>query len=238
MTKNQSHIYFLSDKISFPPPRFARPDGLLAVGGDLRQERLLLAYRMGIFPWYSCDEPIIWWSPDPRLVLYPHEIKVSKRLGRTIRQGQFHITMDTAFDDVITSCAQIRLEKSEETWIVDEMLEAYCDLHSAGYAHSVEAWQEGQLVGGLYGISLGRSFFGESMFASVPNASKVAFVKLVEYLRLLDFDIIDCQIRTSHLVRFGAKEMSRKQFLEKLEKSLRYPTKRGKWILEPPSSDH
>ncbi len=224
-------IFRLSEKLIFPPPHLARRDGLLAVGGDLSEERLLLAYQMGIFPWFSDNEPIIWWSPDPRVVLYPKEIHVSKRLKRTLRQGMFRVTADTAFRDVITSCAQVHLEEDKGTWIVDEMIEAYCRLHEAGYAHSVEAWYEGKLVGGLYGVSLGKSFFGESMFSRVNDASKAAFIRLVEYLDALSFDMIDCQVRTRHLMSFGAKEVPRKQFLAQLRKSLLSPTKKGKWDL-------
>ncbi|QTA86403.1 leucyl/phenylalanyl-tRNA--protein transferase [Desulfonema magnum] len=222
-------VFLLSDKIGFPPPHLAEKDGLLAIGGDLSEKRLILAYRMGIFPWYSDDEPLIWWSPDPRLVLYPREIRVSKRLKRTIRKGDFHVTMDLAFPEVITACAELRKQKGEGTWIVDGMIEAYCKLHESGFAHSVEAWYGGELAGGLYGVSLGKCFFGESMFARVSNASKVAFVRLVKYLEALSFDMIDCQVTTDHLLRFGAREIPRKRFLRELEKSLRTPTIKGKW---------
>ena len=163
-------IYLLSDALSFPNPSQAGEDGLLAIGGDLSSERLLLAYQNGIFPWYSDDEPIIWWSPDPRLVLYPDELKISRSLKKAIRQKKFSITMDTAFDDVINACANVRALNRKETWITDDMINAYCRLHKSGFAHSVEAWYRGQLAGGLYGVSLGRSFFGESMFTLVDNA--------------------------------------------------------------------
>ncbi len=222
-------IFRLPDKIVFPSPVLARNDGLLAVGGDLSPKRLLLAYSMGIFPWYSDDDPIIWWSPDPRLVLYPDELQVSKSLKKIIKKDIFHVTMDTAFDKVIHSCAHVRLKDNEGTWIVDDMIEAYCKLHKYGYAHSVEAWHGGELAGGLYGVSLGRCFFGESMFTRVSNASKVAFVKFVEYLRELSFDMIDCQVTTAHLTRFGAREIPRDDFLTQLEESLEAPTQRGKW---------
>ncbi len=222
-------VFLLSDKTTFPPPHLAPKEGLLAVGGDLSQKRLLLAYRMGIFPWFSEEEPILWWSPDPRLVLYPDEIRISKTLQKIIKKGMFHVTMDTAFDQVIRSCAQIRIEKNEGTWIVSEIIEAYCKLHAAGYAHSVEAWHQGELAGGLYGVSLGRCFFGESMFTRITNASNVAFVKLVEYLKALSFDMIDCQITTAHLIRFGAREIPRAVFLKQLEKSLEVSTLQGRW---------
>ncbi len=222
-------IFYLSDKLEFPPPYLATSDGLLAVGGDLSTERLLLAYRMGIFPWYAPHNPILWWSPDPRLVLYPSDLNVSKSLKKTIKKHVFQLTMDTAFEKVITECAHSRLEKSEETWLVDEMIEAYCRLHDAGYAHSVEAWRDGELAGGLYGISLGKSFFGESMFARVSNASKTAFAALVRYLEKLEFDMIDCQVTTDHLMRLGAVEIPRLQFLAELNASLKKPTLKGKW---------
>ena len=172
-------VFVLSEELVFPPPRLAAADGLLAVGGDLSGERLLLAYRMGIFPWYSEGEPILWWSPDPRLVLYPREFRIPRSLAKVIRRGDFTVSMDQAFQDVIGECARVRRESGEGTWIVPEMLEAYCGLYRAGVAHSVEVWREGQLAGGLYGVALGRSFFGESMFTRVTNASKVALAALV-----------------------------------------------------------
>lgn len=222
-------IFLLSDKLAFPPPYMAREDGVLAVGGDLSFKRLLLAYRIGIFPWYSEFDPIIWWSPDPRLVLYPDEMHISKSLKKTLRQERFHFTLDTAFEQVITACADVRLEKEDGTWLVEEMITAYCNLHKAGFAHSVEAWQDGRLAGGLYGVSLGRCFFGESMFTKVANASKAAFATLVEYLATRSFHIIDCQVKTDHLMRFGAREIPRKTFLKQLENALKHPTLRGRW---------
>ncbi len=225
-------VFLLSDKISFPPPHLASKEGLLAVGGDLGQKRLLLAYRTGIFPWFSDDEPILWWSPDPRLVLYPEEIRVSKTLKKIIKKNMFHVTMDSAFVQVINQCAKIRLQNNQGTWIIKEMIDAYSKLHESGFAHSVEAWYQGELAGGLYGVSLGRCFFGESMFTRVSNASNVAFVKLVEYLNALSFDMIDCQFTTEHLLRFGAKEIPRVSFLKQLEESLKTSTKKGKWCFE------
>jgi len=225
-------VFLLTDKIAFPPAHLASKEGLLAVGGDLSRKRLLHAYRMGIFPWFSNDEPILWWSPDPRLVLYPHEIKISKTLKKIIRKGVFKVTMDTAFAQVITQCAQIRLQNNQGTWIVEDMIHAYCKLHESGFAHSVEAWYQGDLAGGLYGVSLGRCFFGESMFTRISNASNVALVKLVEYLNTLSFDMIDCQLTTQHLLRFGAREIPRVKFLKQLEKSLKASTKKGKWCFE------
>ena len=171
----------------------------------------------------------MWWSPDPRLVLYPREIKISKTLKKIIKKNAFKVTMDLAFNDVINHCADVRLKKDQGTWIVKEMMDAYCRLHESGFAHSVEAWHQGELAGGLYGVSLGKCFFGESMFTRISNASNVALVKLVEYLNALSFDMIDCQIPTNHLVSFGAKEVPRDRFLAQLEKSLEFPTKKGKW---------
>ena len=222
-------VFLLSDKIEFPPAHLASRHGLLAVGGDLSQKRLLLAYRMGIFPWFSDDEPVMWWSPDPRLVLYPQEIKISKTLKKIIRKNVFKVTMDLAFRDVIHYCADARLKKGEGTWIVKDMIDAYCRLHESGFAHSVETWHQGELAGGLYGVSLGNCFFGESMFTRISNASNVGLVKLVDFLNILSFDMIDCQIPTDHLIRFGAREVPRARFLEQLERSLENPTKRGKW---------
>jgi len=225
-------VFLLSDKISFPPPYLASKEGLLAVGGDLSQKRLLLAYRTGIFPWFSDDEPILWWSPDPRLVLYPEEVRVSKTLKKIIKKKMFHVTMDSAFVQVINQCAKIRLQNNQGTWVVKEMIDAYCKLHESGFAHSVEAWYQGELAGGLYGVSLGRCFFGESMFTRVSNASNVVLVKLVEHLNALSFDMIDCQLTTEHLLRFGAREIPRVSFLKQLEESLKAPTKKGKWCFE------
>ncbi|MBW2590127.1 MAG: leucyl/phenylalanyl-tRNA--protein transferase [Deltaproteobacteria bacterium] len=231
-------VFYLTDEHIFPLPNLAEKEGLLAVGGDLSEDRLLLAYRMGIFPWYSNEEPLLWWSPDPRLVLYPEEIKVSKTLKKIIKKDKFDITMDQAFAGVVSECAQIRAENNEGTWIVEDMIKAYCGLHESGYAHSVEAWYKGELAGGLYGVSLGKSFFGESMFTRISNASNVAFVKLVEYLTALSFDMIDCQVRTEHMIRFGAREIPRDRFLQQLKKSLLAPTIKKKWSFEIKEISH
>lgn len=222
-------IFQLSDKASFPPPHFSEGDGLLAVGGDLSEERLVKAYYMGIFPWYSDPDPILWWSPDPRLVLFPSELRVSRRLRRTIRRGTFRVTMDTAFEQVIQSCAEIPRKHEQGTWITPDMVTAYCRLHTAGFAHSVEAWSEGRLAGGLYGVAIGRCFFGESMFNNQSNASKVAFVELVEYLHKRKFRLIDCQVTTTHLKNFGAREIPRAEFLNILETLREKPSLRGRW---------
>lgn len=222
-------VFLLSDTIDFPPPGLAEKEGLLAVGGDLSVKRLLLAYGMGIFPWYSEDEPILWWSPDPRLVLYPAEIRVSRSMRKILSKNRFTTTMDTCFKEVITACAEVRTGVNEGTWIGKEMITAYCRLHAAGYAHSVETWEDGALVGGLYGISLGRCFFGESMFTTVSNASKVAFVRLVEFLTARAFTLVDCQVSTGHLKRFGAREIPRTDFLDQLAAALEAPTLVGSW---------
>ena len=222
-------VYLLSDEIIFPPPDLASREGLLAIGGDLCQDRLLQAYSMGIFPWFTETEPIMWWSPDPRLVLYPDEIRISRSLQKTIKKGLFNITMDQAFDQVINQCARVPRKIGEGTWIGPDMIKAYCQLHASGYAHSVEAWQNDTLVGGLYGVSLGKSFFGESMFTHVTNASKVAFAALVDRLKSFSFDLIDCQVTTEHLISFGAREVPRATFLEQLKESLKTPTIIGNW---------
>jgi leucyl/phenylalanyl-tRNA--protein transferase len=226
-------VFLLSHKKTFPPPHFASKEGLLAVGGDLSQERLLLAYRMGIFPWYIEGEPILWWSPDPRLVLYPDRLHVSRTLNKVLNKQKFEVTTDRNFDAVITSCADIRTRNGDGTWILDEIVAAYSRLHHSGYAHSVETWLDGELVGGLYGVSLGRCFFGESMFSRVSNASSIALVTLTRHLQRLAFDLIDCQVSTAHLMRFGACEIDRSLFLKKLRKSLAGPTLRGKWEIHP-----
>ena len=225
-------VYQLSEDLVFPSPHLASKEGLLAVGGDLTRRRLLLAYSMGIFPWFSEGEPILWWSPDPRLVLYPDELKVSRSLNKVINKGTFKVTADSAFERVINDCARVRLENSERTWIVDEMVKAYCGLHESGFAHSVEAWSNDRLAGGLYGVSLGNCFFGESMFTRVSNASKVAFVALVKHLRTLNFALIDCQITTGHLTRFGARQISRFRYLDELDRTLKAPTLKGKWSFD------
>jgi leucyl/phenylalanyl-tRNA--protein transferase len=226
-------VFLLSHRESFPPPHLATKEGLLAVGGDLSEERLITAYRMGIFPWYIEGEPILWWSPDPRLVLYPDELHVSRSLNKTLRKKTFDVSMDQEFESVIRACAEIRTQNGQGTWILEEMVSAYCRLHRSGYAHSVEAWQEGKVVGGLYGVSLGRCFFGESMFSVVSNASSVALVSLVQHLKTAAFDLIDCQVTTHHLMRFGAREVPRSLFLKQLRKSLTQPTLRGKWASHP-----
>ncbi|MCK5437829.1 MAG: leucyl/phenylalanyl-tRNA--protein transferase [Desulfobulbaceae bacterium] len=224
-------VFQLTESIIFPPPELARSDGLLAIGGDLSEARLLLAYEQGIFPWYSQGEPILWWAPSPRLVLEPNQFRISKRLAREIRKDTFKITMDQAFSEVITECADIRVEQDEGTWITNEMKSAYVRLHGLGYAHSVECWQEGKLAGGLYGVSLGTVFFGESMFSRVSNSSKTALATLARILTEWKFDMIDCQITTSHLLSLGAQQINGREFYTRLQKYVRLPTRRGKWHL-------
>lgn len=213
-------VFRLTEELVFPNPELAEEDGLLAVGGDLSEDRILLAYSMGIFPWYADSPPVLWWSPDPRLVLIPDELKISRSLRQLINKGLFTIKMDTAFAEVIRNCAGIRREGQKGTWITEEMIEAYIRLHHAGYAHSVESWQNGELVGGLYGIALGKAFFGESMFAKKSSASKITLVTLAEYLRALDYSFIDCQVTTEHLKSLGAREVPRSQFLRMLKEAL------------------
>jgi leucyl/phenylalanyl-tRNA---protein transferase len=222
-------IFRLVEEPIFPPPDYADPSGLLAVGGDLSNERLLEAYRLGIFPWYSDDQPILWWSPDPRLVLDLRDFKISRSLRKTLKKGVFQVTFDHAFEEMIRACAVVPREAQNGTWITDEMREAYVKLHGLGYAHSVESWFGGKLAGGLYGVSLGKCFFGESMFHLKTDASKVALATLVEKLKSWDFHFIDSQMTTEHMLRLGAKELPRRIFLKRLQSALLYPTKRGRW---------
>ena len=223
-------IYELTDQVVFPPPDHAEPEGLLAIGGDLQVERLLLAYRMGIFPWYSEDQPILWWSPDPRLILEPQSLHITKRLRQTLHQKRFRVTFDLAFHQVIQSCATVSRKRGPGTWITPEMQAAYLSLHDAGFAHSVESWFEGEVVGGMYGVCIGKCFFGESMFFIQTDASTVAFVTLMNHLRAWNFHMLDAQITTSHLIGFGAREISRGEFLHRLERALAYPTRKGRWV--------
>ncbi len=211
-------IFHLSDELIFPDPKWASTEGLLAIGGDLSVERLLLAYRHGIFPWYGEGEPILWWSPDPRCVLIPSELYVSSRLQRVIRQQRFRITCNCAFEQVVNACAAVRVSQGEETWLLPEMQEAYQRLHALGFAHSVEAWLDDELVGGLYGVAFGRFFFGESMFHRQTNASKVVLAKLVRHLRERGFQLLDCQVPNPHLLSMGAVNVSRENFLAKLKR--------------------
>jgi leucyl/phenylalanyl-tRNA--protein transferase len=197
----------------FPPVESADADGVLAIGGDLRVERLLLAYRSGIFPWYEEGQPIIWWAPDPRFVLFPDRLRISKSMQRILRSGRFHSTWDEAFPVVIQHCRHIPRADQNGTWITPQMEAAYGELHHAGHAHSIEVWQDSELVGGLYGVIVGRCFCGESMFASVPNASKYALIKLVELLKAKGIDLIDSQVANPHMTRMGAELIPRSEYL-------------------------
>jgi leucyl/phenylalanyl-tRNA--protein transferase len=230
-------IHRLGRALVFPDPCRSHASGLLAIGGDLSSERLLLAYSHGIFPWYSDGEPILWHSPDPRMVLLPERVRVSRSLERRIRRGEFEVRLDTAFAEVVDGCAQSPRPGQPGTWITQEMHDAYCALHAQGFAHSAEAWQDGQLVGGLYGVSLGRTFFGESMFTLRPDASKVAFATLVRQLLRWSFDLIDCQVHTDHLARFGAEPWPRGRFLDALARSLAQETRRGVWRFDAPTPE-
>ncbi len=225
-------IYALPDEVLFPDPELADPTGLIAIGGDLQPSRLLQAYASGIFPWYSEGQPILWHSPDPRFVLFPQELHVSRSLRQAMRKGTFRITLDESFEDVITRCAAVPRPGQDGTWITDEMLDGYLDLHRLGFAHSAEDWNQDELVGGLYGVSLGSIFFGESMFADRSDASKVAFVTLVEQLIRWNFSLIDSQVHTSHLERFGSVEIPRSRYLRLLREALGSETRRGPWSLD------
>lgn len=225
-------VFRLGPELAFPPPEQSEPDGLLAVGGDLSPQRLLLAYSLGIFPWYGEGLPILWHSPDPRTVLLPEDLHVPRSLRRTLRQETYDVRLDTAFARVIERCANVARPDAEGSWITDDMRAAYLRLFELGFAHSVESFFEGRLVGGLYGVSLGSAFFGESMFAERSDASKVAFVRLVEQLERWGFELVDCQVHTRHLERFGAVRWPRERFLGALDRAVRRPTRRGAWRFE------
>jgi len=226
-------IPWLDPESPFPPleTALARPNGLLAVGGDLSPSRLIDAYRRGIFPWFNEGEPILWWSPDPRMVLFPQELKISRSLRKTLKRGNYEIRADSAFKQVMEACAAPRGEHTG-TWIHAEMIAAYGRLHEMGMAHSMETWIEGELVGGLYGVGQGKMFFGESMFSRVSDASKIAFVHLVAQLQRWGFEMIDCQMKTEHLASLGAREISRNEFRQKLKELVHYPERGKKWCLD------
>lgn len=221
------------DSTAFPHPNQAlrEPNGLLAVGGDLSVTRLHHAYRHGIFPWFSPGDPLLWWSPDPRLVLFPNQVHISRRLAKTLRQSRFTLSFDTAFARVIRSCAAPR-DEDGGTWLVPEMIAAYDNLHRHGLAHSVEVWQGQQLVGGLYGVAIGRVFFGESMFSRVSDASKIALVHLCQRLAEWEFGVIDCQMHTAHLQRMGAVTVPRATFLTLLDQYCPLPEPQTRWNVE------
>lgn len=215
----------------FPDPETSDKQGLLAMGGDLHPKRIIQAYSQGIFPWFEPGCPILWWSPNPRLILKPHEFKLSKSLKKSLNKS-FEITIDTAFEQVINACAT-KSGRRDNTWITAEMIHAYTTLHQQGHAHSVEVWQNQQLVGGLYGISLGKAFFGESMFHTVTDASKIALYYLCNTINTWEFDFIDCQLPTAHLQRLGAKIISRKEFLYLLSQTLNHKNKQEQWHYNP-----
>lgn len=212
------YVPHLGPDCAFPPTSTAlkEPNGLLAIGGDLSPERLLSAYQQGIFPWFSDDEPIMWWSPSPRMVLFPEQLKITRSLKKTINKQLFEIRFNTAFKAVMQACSKVSRPDQDGTWITQTMIEAYCKLHEMGHAHSAEAWQGEKLVGGCYGIKIGQVFFGESMFHHVSDASKVAFVHLVQHLQTSGTKMVDCQMNTAHLARFGAQEIDRKTFEQQL----------------------
>ena len=213
-------VFELPEELIFPHPSLAEDDGLLAVGGDLSSQRLLLAYENGIFPWYNESDPILWWSPDPRCVLFPEKFKLTKSLKALINRNIFEVRFNTRFTEVINKCASTKRPDQPGTWISPEIKQSYIILHELGYAHSVETYQNEQLVGGLYGVAIGKAFFGESMFHTVSNASKVAFYYLIERLKELGFEIIDNQMTTPHLLSLGAEEISRERFLEIIQKTV------------------
>ena len=210
-------LFFLGDRLEFPPVEAANEEGLLAVGGDLSPERLLLAYKSGIFPWFNEDNLILWWSPNPRMVLFPNKIKISKSMRKVIRTDQFNLTQNTCFEKVLDNCAKVQRKGQDGTWITPKMKLAYLDLFEKGFAKSFEVWEGNNLVGGLYGIDLGHVFCGESMFSTVPNASKFAFIKLTQELEQEKYRLIDCQVHTKHLESLGAEQISREDFMNILQ---------------------
>jgi leucyl/phenylalanyl-tRNA--protein transferase len=222
-------VYLLDKELRFPHPAHADKDGLLAVGGDLSPDRLLVAYSNGIFPWFNYDSPIMWWSPDPRMLLFPDEFKKSKSLSQTIRRNKFEVRYDVNFSDVIRHCALSTRKHEAGTWIVPEMINAYTVLHEMGFAHSVETYLDGRLAGGLYGVSIGKAFFGESMFYIERDASKFALAALIDRLIMRDFHFIDAQQQTGHLRSLGARPVQREVFLDLLNEAVKFPTITGKW---------
>ncbi|MDN5881609.1 MAG: leucyl/phenylalanyl-tRNA--protein transferase [Nitrosospira sp.] len=226
-------IPWLTPESPFPPLNTAltTPNGLLAAGGDLSPQRLIEAYRRGIFPWFNEGEPILWWSPDPRMVLFPSELKISRSLSKALKKGNYEIRVDSAFSQVVQGCAKPRKGRSG-TWIHAEMISAYVALHEMGFAHSVEVWTDSELMGGLYGVAQGRMFFGESMFSRVPDASKIAFVHLIKQLERRGFRMIDCQMKTAHLASLGGREIPRKEFSQILKELVNYPDRTEKWCFD------
>lgn len=225
-------IFRLNEQIQFPHPQYAEENGLLAIGGDLCPERLVMAYRQGIFPWYSSGDPILWWFTSPRLVIFPEEFRIPKRVARYTRNSSVVITFDQAFNQIISECAKARSAHRTETWISAEMQAAYTRLHHLGLAHSVECWQDAALVGGLYGIALDQVFFGESMFSQIKCASQFALIALVEHLKARNCQMIDCQMTTNHLLRFGAREISGREFRRRLKENIKQSIAHDDWNQE------
>jgi leucyl/phenylalanyl-tRNA---protein transferase len=225
--------FWLTSRLFFPPLEDAlvEPNGLLAAGGDLSPERLIMAYRCGIFPWFNENETILWWSPDPRMILFPNELRISHSLNKILKKRDYEIRVDSAFNEVIRACAAPRKGQTG-TWIHSDMISAYITLHEMGLAHSVETWIDGKLKGGLYGVTQGKIFFGESMFSQIDNTSKIAFVHLVRQLEKWNYNMIDCQIKTTHLTSFGAREIPRKEFIHRLKASVDYPNQIEKWSFD------
>ncbi len=222
-------VFQLDERIIFPPQELAESNGLLAIGGDLRPERLIAAYRLGIFPWFSEGEPILWWFTTPRLVLYPDELHIPKRLRRELKKKAWSVTYDTAFAQVINMCCTVRTRQRMDTWITESMIKGYTQLHELGYIHSVECWYEGELVGGLYGVALDRIFFGESMFTTKSNSSKICLIHLVKRLQKYQYRLIDCQMTTDHLLQFGTREVSGSVFRQELQNNIMNLSPDGVW---------
>lgn len=210
-------MHYLSETLYFPNVNQANPDGILAIGGDLSPERLQLAYKSGIFPWFEVGDPILWWSPNPRMVLFLEELKIAKSMRNILNKGEFSVTFNQNFRDVISYCQKVKRDGQNGTWITNDMIEAYCKLHDLGIAKSVEVWQDDILVGGLYGVDLGHVFCGESMFSLVPNASKVAFIALVNHLKNENYKLLDCQVYNPHLESLGCREIARDEFMRILQ---------------------
>lgn len=222
-------VHLLGDDLSFPPPELSTEEGVLAVGDDLRPERLLAAYSQGVFPWPVRGFPLLWFCPDPRFVLPLDDVHLGRSMKRAVRRSKLTVRFDTAFSDVIDRCAHAPRPGQDGTWITTDLRNAFVRLHQLGFAHSVEAWDGDDLVGGLYGVALGSMFFGESMFTRTPDASKIAFVTLLGQLRAWGFELVDCQVETEHLARFGAREWPRERFLAQVVRSMQAPTRRGPW---------
>ncbi len=229
MFEDDYSIPSLDKSYIFPDPRYSADEGLLAFGGDLSPNRILTAYRKGIFPWFNKDDPILWWSPNPRMILYPDEFKVNKSFKRFLRQERYKIKFDNAFEEVINYCSNVDRDGQNGTWLIDDMKNAYIELFQMGFAHSIEVYENDILVGGLYGLSMGRVFFGESMFSLKSNASKVAFKALTDVLNSRGYDFIDCQVKNDYLAQMGAKDISRDKFLDELEESLTRSSDLGSW---------